>query len=85
MGKRAGAIGFAVYMDFLERFLERDEDHDVDIVLLYGPETEGALLFSAVRQLTGEGLSVSAQKTLPEKLRCKKVMRLGRDGVLESC
>ena len=84
MGKRAGAIGFAVYMDFLERFLERDEDHDVDIVLLYGEETEGQLLFSAVRQLTGEGYSVSAQKTLPDKLRYSRVMRLNREGVLET-
>ena len=71
-------------MDFLERFLERDEDHDVDIVLLYGEETEGQLLFSAVRQLTGEGYSVSAQKTLPDKLRYSRVMRLNREGVLET-
>ena len=84
MGKRSKAIGFAVYMDFLERFLEEERDHDVDAVLLYREDTDRALLFAAAKRLTSEGYSVTVQKALPEKLRYKMIVELNDDGVLET-
>jgi ATP phosphoribosyltransferase regulatory subunit len=35
MGRKSGAIGFAVYLDMLERFDEHENDYDTDILLLY--------------------------------------------------
>ena len=48
-----------------------------DILLEYAPERVAA----AVRSLVGEGLSVSAQKAVPEKGVFGRVVRLSESGV----
>ena len=81
MGKNCGAIGFAVYPDQLERLYADDRKYDVDAVLLYSDGTDPVSVSRAVRRLTDMGISVSAQKSLPEKLRYRQVIRLGESGV----
>ena len=39
-------------------------------------EREPAALLRAVKELSANGGSVSAQKCVPEKLRCRRVLRL---------
>ena len=71
MGRRAGAVGFAIYLDLLEG-LDRNKRHaDVDVLLLYDESTvrEAA---EAVAKLTAEGKSVSAQKAIPPTLRYRE-------------
>ena len=81
MGKRSDAIGFAVYLDQLERLYEDGARFDVDAVLLYDKETDLAALMQAVEGLTAAGESVTAQRDVPEKLRYKKLLRLTESGV----
>ena len=57
MGKKARAIGFAVYLD---RLPEADEGWDVDILLLTGG-ADAALVLKAARSLPGSVLAVSAE------------------------
>ena len=68
MGRRAGAVGFAIYLDLLEGLDRNKRDADVDVLLLYDESTvrEAA---EAVARLTAEGKSVSAQKAIPPTLR----------------
>ena len=81
MGRKSGAIGFAVYLDLLER-LENDEPKfDVDTVILYTPDDDMDALRGTVRMLTDAGQTVTAQKALPEKLRYKQLLRLCWKGV----
>ena len=82
MGKRSDAIGFAVYLDQLERLYEDGARFDVDAVLLYDKETDLAALMQAVEGLTAAGESVTAQREIPEKLRYKKLLRLTESGVM---
>ena len=81
MGKRSDAIGFAVYLDQLERLYEDGARFDVDAVLLYDKETDLAALMQAVEGLTAAGESVTAQRENPEKLRYKKLLQLTESGV----
>ncbi len=67
MGKPSRAIGFAVYLDLLER-LKVNNDYDVDVLLLYDKKTDPAIVSRRVAELISEGKSVSAQITVPEKL-----------------
>ncbi|MCM1365088.1 MAG: ATP phosphoribosyltransferase regulatory subunit [Faecalibacterium sp.] len=76
MGKKSGAIGFAVYLDLLEYLHNDTEEYDVDVLLLYDETTDVSMLFSKVKELTAGGKSVSAQKEMPKKLRCKQVITL---------
>ena len=82
MGRKAGAIGFAVYLDLLERLQEREVPYDADILLLYESGTDLGVLHTAVQSLIQDGNSVMAQKQMPEKVRCKKCMKLTESGVM---
>lgn len=75
--KRADrAIGFAVYMDMLERLAEPDDGCDVDTLLIYDDSTPLDLLRARVQELTSQDLRVMAQRTVPENIRYKKLETL---------
>ncbi len=80
MQRRAGAIGFAVYMDVLEQLAERKQGFDVDVLLLYGEGQSPKMVAEKVRELTDKGLSCSAQKNVPEKLRAGEIIDLRKEG-----
>ncbi len=80
MGKKAGAIGFAVYPDLLN---DRDTgvDYDVDTLILYDDSADIGALRASVRMLTESGKSVMAQRSVPEKLRYRQLLRFKERGV----
>lgn len=61
MGKGGEAMGFAVYLDQLERFYRRESNYDFDTLILYDDDTEPGVLMSRVEQERDEGRSVRAQ------------------------
>lgn len=71
MNRAAGAIGFAVYTDLLQRLEQEDDAYDVDVLLLYQQDTPLAALQKAVRDFAAKGLSLSVQKGKPDGLRYK--------------
>ncbi|MBR2782188.1 MAG: ATP phosphoribosyltransferase regulatory subunit [Oscillospiraceae bacterium] len=75
MGYRGGAIGFAVYLDQLER-LGGEEGNDVDLVLLCSRGTDPGDIIRTVRNLTSQGLRVRVAENPPESLRYGKLARL---------
>ena len=77
MGKKAGAIGFAVYLDSLDRFDVNEKEYDFDVVFIYDKDTDMTALLREVRALTDKGMSVLAEKALPEKpkLKYRKLMK----------
>lgn len=81
MGKKSGAIGFAVYLDLLEGVSENAERFDVDALIIYDEGEPGENIARAVGRLTECGMSATAQRSVPEKLRYKKLMRLKRGEV----
>ena len=76
MNRSAGAIGFAVYLDMLERLEQPGSGFDVDTVLLYDAQTPLAALRQAVAALTEQFPSVLAQAALPEGLRYRQLLKL---------
>ena len=83
MGKTCGAVGFAVYLDLLEDLQKDKNDFDVDAVLLYDEKAAPAKVKGAVETLQAEGLRVTAQRVVPEKLRYGKLYGLTESGVQE--
>lgn len=75
IGRKAGAIGFAVYMDTLERLDDRRKEYDVDTVLLYGPDADLAQLQTKAQALRGVGERVMVQRQLPADIRCRRVLK----------
>lgn len=78
------AIGFALYFDELERYLQQPCRTGYDTVLLYDEHTDPAALHAARESLISDGKHVFACKALPETAASANtaVYRL-RDGKLE--
>lgn len=81
LGKKVDAIGFALYLNEINRIAEERKEYDVDAVLLYDCREGAAAVAKAVGQLRQQGLSVRAEKAEPENLRYRELYRL-KDGAL---
>ena len=81
MGKKYGAIGFALYTDLLERFSEVSEGYDADTVVLYGENTDALKILARVTELSADGSRVLALRKLPEGFTCKTIVELDESGV----
>lgn len=76
MGKSAGAIGFAVYLDLLEELSAPRAEYDADVILLYTEQDSPSLVASCVQRLSADGRSVRAQRTLEAGQTCRELWRL---------
>lgn len=69
MGKNAGGIGFAVYLDQLALLDTIQKKYDVDTVLLYTDDSDIPTLSCKAGELSADGGTVLLLKKLPETLR----------------
>ena len=58
LGRNSKAIGFALYLDMLERLYSFENDYDADIMLVYDDEADIPELTGAVRDLIKRGYRV---------------------------
>ena len=76
MGKAAGAVGFAVYLDLLEELGSDSRDYDVDALIVYDSSVALEDILEKKAELIKEGKSVSLQRAIPEKLRYKELVKM---------
>ena len=77
MGKKSRAVGFAVYLDALERLLEDRSEYDADVVLLYEDSDDVFSILKRARALREGGSSVLVLRSLPENLRYRDLISMG--------
>jgi len=75
-GKRSGAIGFAVYLDLLERLSPPHNMMEADAMLLYGSGTGHEELARAVGALVADGKSVRVGRDIPEDIRYDRLIEM---------
>ena len=80
MGRKSGAIGFALYLDLLEGLEQSSAAYDVDVLVLYDATTPASSVAGSVSALRAEGKTVSAQRAIPEKLRYATLCDLRKEG-----
>ena len=83
MGRKSGAIGFAIYLDLLERLNKEDKAYDFDTLLLYDGDVEIEEISAAFSSLSESG-SVTVQREIPDKLKFKNIKRLTKSGVIDA-
>ena len=76
MGKQTGAIGFAVYLDLLERLHDSAENYDVDVLMLYNDKMPAAALLEKANAVVKAGESVLMRTAVPADLRYKRLIDL---------
>ncbi len=80
MGKQAGGVGFAVYLDVLERLRVPAESFDADVLLLYRPQDDPFEVFQKAAELSNAGEQVIARSETPRDMRFRRVVRLQEGG-----
>lgn len=80
-GKKMGAVGFAVYLDKLERFGSTSDEFDVDYMLLYSADVPAAKIIAAANELSADGSSVRASSAIDAGVRYRKLVRLSKGGL----
>ncbi|HWQ06084.1 MAG TPA: ATP phosphoribosyltransferase regulatory subunit, partial [Feifaniaceae bacterium] len=75
MGKQGEAIGFAVYLDQLERLMEQPPAFDVDALVLYDDTTDPADLIGTVEALRRRVKSVRVQREAQLDVTCREIVR----------
>ncbi len=82
LGKHAGAVGFAVYLNLLERLGAPASAYDTDVLICYDDGADLAALSVQVQSLLQTGQRVRVQKGSPGKLRYRRLLRMN-DTVVE--
>ncbi|MBR3835665.1 MAG: ATP phosphoribosyltransferase regulatory subunit [Clostridia bacterium] len=81
MGRKSGAIGFAVYLDTLERLNLTQKKYDVDTVLIYDENSRPEDIARVVNEITSTGNNVMAQRSVPDSIRYRQLLKLNGKGV----
>ena len=75
LGRDCRAVGFAVYLDLLERLGAPSSRRDADVMLVYGGEESAADVGRAVEALVAEGNSVIALEKADPAKSCGRICR----------
>lgn len=82
MSRKSKAIGFAVYIDMLERFNIKEREFDYAAVLLYSENDSISTVKNAAQRLMNEYGCVFTAKKLPEKATYGKLFELQNGEVI---
>ena len=82
LDKKQGAIGFAVYLDRLERFDSALPEYDVDIVLTYDKGIEVKKIIEAKNELAKDGARVLVGEYPDKSQRYRKLLKITDGGVV---
>lgn len=82
MSRKSKAIGFAVYIDMLERFNIKEREFDYAAVLLYSENDGISAVKDAAQRLINEYGCVFTAKKLPEKATYGKLFELQNGEVI---
>ena len=87
LGKSSGAVGFAVYLNLLERLAPQCRLPEFDTLLLYDDETSSDVLCQAVTLITSNGESVRVQRhnhgESYDDFKCGRLMLLSEGRLTE--
>lgn len=81
MGKKQQAIGFAVYLDRLERFGVEDAKYDTDVLLIYDDDVEPKKIIDTVNLLNESGKTVRTARTVDEAGRYRQLVKIDKGGI----
>ena len=74
MNRRSSAIGFAVYLDMLERFKAFTEEYDVDVLIIYSEKTNLAALNKYVDSLIKNGERVLVSRETSKNIKYRNIV-----------
>ena len=80
MGKSAGAVGFAVYLDMLRRLAQDASEYDVDTLLTYDESADVISVLEMADDLRKAGKSVRVEFGSADGVRCRERICISERG-----
>ena len=80
MGKSAKAVGFAIYLDLLERVTQKKERYDADVLLVYEDGVPPSAVLKKAKEITLSGKTVLVEKCVSGELICGETIFLTKEG-----
>lgn len=81
MGKASGAVGFAVYLDALERHGREIAEYDYDFVIIKDDSCASSQIIKTVESLSENGFSVIVLSEADSSIRYRTLMKLTKNGL----
>ena len=78
MGRKGGAIGFAVYLDQFQRLFPQQQGYAADVLLLYDDSCPPSAVADAANAILSSGRTVRVEREIPGALRFREVRDLGK-------
>ena len=76
IGRSGSAIGFAVYLDLLERHGITKSDFDYDYIVINSCGLDPDKVITKVKALSSEGKTVAVMEEIPKGVTCREVIDL---------
>lgn len=83
MKKGFCAIGFAIYLDVLDRFFDEKKKYDVETLILYNENSDLSTLAKLIAEFNKEGRSFMVQKTPPSHILYKEIIKIDKNEVIQ--
>jgi len=80
MGRSAQAMGFAVYLDQLERLMDTRGGYDVDVLIVYDDSTPPQAIIKTAAKMTADGKRVRVQRAGDTAVRSREMIDLCGEG-----
>lgn len=84
LGKAGDGLGFALYLNELDRVLATPSDYDADILALYGPQDDAAEVLGKLDDLRAEGKRVFAATSAPHGFKARRTLHYLNGGFKEA-
>ena len=81
MGKKAKGLGFALYLDMLERLFNENVEYDADVCVHYDKGVSPQKVLVKVNEIINSGKSVLAIRTSSQKVMCRENVFLTEEDV----
>lgn len=83
MGKEAKGLGFALYLDMLERLLVQTKEYDADVLVVYEKGTACSVISKVMRTYIDSGKTVTVQSDSAVNLKCREKVFISKDGEIK--
>ncbi len=80
MDKKSKAVGFALYLDLLERLDSAKKEYDADVVISYNKTVSPAKVYAEAQKQSQMGKTVLCLKKIPSDLRYVTMIDLTKGG-----
>lgn len=81
LGKKSGAIGFALYLDMLDWLADEDEELDADVLIVNDSKANAAAVAKAAMDFISGGESVSVLGAVPPNGKYGRIVKITERGL----